>query len=178
MASTSSQAIQALRTSASSPSVRNPLTTTRHGSTQSNSQISTLSLDSVLSAANGDPMVALETLLTERNNLHQQNAQLWKLMEKSRAGYANSLKDLDRIRSERDKALAKLDTLVASDLSDPARTPKSSRPRFNPPSISQHPSDPRGTSLEISNQSSTLRPLINRHISDQHEHGKSCIYRF
>lgn len=33
-----------------------------------------------------------------------QNAQLWKLIEKQRSGYANVLRELERVRGERDQA--------------------------------------------------------------------------
>ncbi|KAG5653325.1 hypothetical protein H0H81_001065 [Sphagnurus paluster] len=56
-----------------------------------------------------DPkMAALEAAVTDRNVLSSQNAQLWKLIEKQRAGYNQILKELERVRSERDAYKAKL----------------------------------------------------------------------
>jgi RalA-binding protein 1 len=124
MDSASSEPNPALRPSQSTPVVRHVSTNTRHQTSQSSSHSNTLTLEAVLSAAHGNPTVALETLLADRNNLYQQNVQLWKLMEKSRAGYANSLKDLDRIRAERDRALAKLDALGAHDQVNPSKSVK------------------------------------------------------
>lgn len=47
-------------------------------------------------------MVALEVAVQERNTLSGQNAQLWKLMEKQRTGYAQLMKEVERVRGERD----------------------------------------------------------------------------
>jgi hypothetical protein len=66
---------------------------------------SVLTLDAVLEQhahAPSPTYAALEATLAERNLLAAQNAQLWKLIEKQRSGYAGMVKDLDRIRAERD----------------------------------------------------------------------------
>ncbi|KAG6868789.1 hypothetical protein C0993_010419 [Termitomyces sp. T159_Od127] len=56
-----------------------------------------------------DPkLAALEQAVNDRNALSSQNAQLWKLIEKQRAGYNQILKELERIRGERDALKAKL----------------------------------------------------------------------
>jgi RalA-binding protein 1 len=62
-----------------------------------------------MSSANGNTAVALESVLAERNMLSSQNTQLWKLIEKQRAVHGNAMKELERVRAERDRALAKLD---------------------------------------------------------------------
>ncbi|KAF8343429.1 hypothetical protein F5887DRAFT_972854 [Amanita rubescens] len=70
-----------------------------------------LSADALLkthSAAHDPKLAALEQAISERNNLSAQNSQLWKLIEKQRAGYNHILKELDRIRGERDTYKAKL----------------------------------------------------------------------
>ncbi|KAG6897105.1 hypothetical protein C0992_004037 [Termitomyces sp. T32_za158] len=55
-----------------------------------------------------DPkFAALEQAVNDRNALSSQNAQLWKLIEKQRAGYNQILKELERIRGERDALKAK-----------------------------------------------------------------------
>ena len=46
--------------------------------------------------------------------LSSQNTQLWKLIEKQRAVHGNAIKELERVRADRDKALAKLDPERAS----------------------------------------------------------------
>lgn len=64
-----------------------------------------LSLEAVLSAhaeAQNPAMSALEQTISERNLLSSQNAQLWKLIEKSRGLYNESQKNLERVRTERD----------------------------------------------------------------------------
>ncbi|KAJ7604045.1 hypothetical protein DFH06DRAFT_923779, partial [Mycena polygramma] len=70
-----------------------------------------LSLDALLSAhaAAQDPkLAALDQAVAERNVLSSQNAQLWKLIEKQRTGYNQILKELERVRGERDSYKAKL----------------------------------------------------------------------
>ncbi|KZV85703.1 RhoGAP-domain-containing protein [Exidia glandulosa HHB12029] len=68
-----------------------------------------LTLEAALAGANGSHAAALDAVLAERNGLSQQNAQLWKLIEKQRASYTNAMADLARIRAERDKAISRLD---------------------------------------------------------------------
>ncbi|KAJ7126609.1 hypothetical protein C8R43DRAFT_829556, partial [Mycena crocata] len=70
-----------------------------------------LTLDALLNAhaSSQDPkLAALEQAVAERNTLSSQNTQLWKLIEKQRAGYNQILKELERVRSERDGYKAKL----------------------------------------------------------------------
>ncbi|KAJ3720873.1 hypothetical protein C8R42DRAFT_626917 [Lentinula raphanica] len=56
-----------------------------------------------------DPMLsALQQALADRNALSSQNSQLWKLIEKQRAGYTQLLKELERVRNERDTYKARL----------------------------------------------------------------------
>ena len=47
-------------------------------------------------------LAALDQALAERNALSSQNSQLWKLIEKQRSGYNQMLKELERVRAERD----------------------------------------------------------------------------
>lgn len=71
----------------------------------------TSTLESLLSqyASAADPkLAALEQAITERNNLANQNQQLWKLIEKQRAGYNQILKELERVRTERDNYKSKI----------------------------------------------------------------------
>ncbi|KAF8633253.1 hypothetical protein AX15_001445 [Amanita polypyramis BW_CC] len=70
-----------------------------------------LSPDALLrahSAAQDPKLTALEQAINERNTLSAQNSQLWKLIEKQRAGYNQILKELERIRGERDMYKARL----------------------------------------------------------------------
>ncbi|KAG6854533.1 hypothetical protein C0991_005445 [Blastosporella zonata] len=56
-----------------------------------------------------DPkFAALEQAVNDRNVLSSQNAQLWKLIEKQRAGYNQIIKELERVRGERDAYKAKV----------------------------------------------------------------------
>jgi RalA-binding protein 1 len=57
------------------------------------------------------PMAALEQVISDRNVLSSQNSQLWKLVEKQRSGYSQILKELERVRSERDTFKARLTSL-------------------------------------------------------------------
>ena len=81
----------------SSPSSSRPQTTPQ------------LTVEAAMNIANGDTALALESVLSERNMLSSQNTQLWKLIEKQRAVHGNAIKELERVRAERDRALAKLE---------------------------------------------------------------------
>ncbi|KAG9128133.1 hypothetical protein FRC07_004475 [Ceratobasidium sp. 392] len=77
-------------------------------STSSNppaNQSSQKTLEQALNAASppGDLQSALGMLLDERNNVVQQNAQLWRIIEKQKASLASASKDLERIRAERER---------------------------------------------------------------------------
>jgi RalA-binding protein 1 len=68
------------------------------------------SMESLLAAhanAQSPPIAALEQAISERNTLSNQNSQLWKLIEKQRTAYNQILKELDRVRSERDSYKSK-----------------------------------------------------------------------
>lgn len=62
-------------------------------------------------AAQDPTYAALEHAVNDRNVLTAQNTQLWKLVEKQRTGYNQILKELDRIRGERDVYKKRLITL-------------------------------------------------------------------
>lgn len=73
-----------------------------------------ITLTSLLSSYTSAPnpqMAALEQVISERNVLSSQNSQLWKLVEKQRSGYSQMLKELERVRSERDTFKARLTSL-------------------------------------------------------------------
>jgi hypothetical protein len=77
-----------------------------------------ITLDSLLSTHANDPsppMAALHQLLGERNAFAAQNAQLWRLIEKQRSGYNQILKELERVRSERDVYRNRSNALVNAD---------------------------------------------------------------
>ena len=63
-------------------------------------------------ASSSNPAAAaLETVVADRNTLASQNVQLWKIIEKSRAGHTQLMKELERVRGERDVFRSKLHAL-------------------------------------------------------------------
>ncbi|EIW58705.1 uncharacterized protein TRAVEDRAFT_29197 [Trametes versicolor FP-101664 SS1] len=73
-----------------------------------------LAVDGLLAAHAGSPnppLAALETAVGERNSLSAQNTQLWKLIEKQRSGYNHIMKELERMRGERDLYRGRLQSL-------------------------------------------------------------------
>jgi RalA-binding protein 1 len=78
-------------------------------------------------ASASDPaQAALEQALLEWSTLSSQNAQLWKLIDKQRTGYNQLLKELERLRSERDSYRSRLHALDGTSDSRRHRTPKTS----------------------------------------------------
>ncbi|KAJ7576788.1 hypothetical protein C8J56DRAFT_370482 [Mycena floridula] len=78
-------------------------------STAQNSQILTVQSLLASNANAPDPkLAALDQAVMDRNTLSSQNAQLWKLIEKQRAGYNQILKELERVRGERDSYKARV----------------------------------------------------------------------
>ncbi|KAF9478273.1 hypothetical protein BDN70DRAFT_880139 [Pholiota conissans] len=116
----------------------------------------TITLEGLLKqhASSPDPTrAALEQVVADRNVLSSQNIQLWKLIEKQRTGYNQILKELERIRSERDSYKAKLVALNAvpngsSDKRQKTPNERSSRPSLDTvssfSSTNQHASQNRG----------------------------------
>jgi RalA-binding protein 1 len=84
-----------------------PTTHCRCSATASNLAGNQVSMQAALASANGDPLVALETILGERNTLSSQNSQLWKIIEKQRGMYNSLHKELDRAKAERDRLQSK-----------------------------------------------------------------------
>ncbi|KAL4063139.1 hypothetical protein J3A83DRAFT_1414775 [Scleroderma citrinum] len=73
--------------------------------TSTSTTSSPITLEALLAqhASAPDPFrAALDQALSERNVFASQNTQLWKLIEKQRSGYNQVLKELDRVRAERD----------------------------------------------------------------------------
>ncbi|KAL0067136.1 Rho GTPase activating protein [Marasmius tenuissimus] len=86
----------------------------------SNLPAAPLTLDGLLelhSRAPNPQLAALDQAVSERNLLSSQNAQLWKLIEKQRAGYNQILKELERVRNERDTYKARLNVAGGSTVS-------------------------------------------------------------
>ncbi|KAJ3885514.1 hypothetical protein GG344DRAFT_13468, partial [Lentinula edodes] len=59
-------------------------------------------------SASDPQLAALDQAVSERNVLSSQNSQLWKLIEKQRSGYNQIMKELERVRNERDAYKARL----------------------------------------------------------------------
>lgn len=77
----------------------------------------TITLDQALSThakADNPARAALEATLADRNNLSFQNAQLWKHLRRQRTNYAQAMKDVGRLRGERDSLKEKLQRLEKS----------------------------------------------------------------
>lgn len=102
-----------------------------------------LTLDALLTTHAGasDPkLAALDQAVAERNVLSSQNAQLWKLIEKQRTGYNQILKELERVRGERDGYKGKLTALVGA---SPDRRRKESTPNGGTPNGIENGDSPR-----------------------------------
>lgn len=109
----------------------------------------TVSVDALLKqhASASDPRTAaLEQAVTDRNVLSAQNAQLWKLIEKQRAGYNQILKELERIRGERDGYKSKLIALGAIPNSSDKRQ-KTNSERGSKPSLDLSVDSPTSVSV-------------------------------
>lgn len=88
--------------------------TVHTSSKPSSSSSHPLTVKSVLashSTAANPSLAALDQIVAERNTLSSQNSQLWKLVEKQRSGYSQILKELERVRAERDIYRARLETI-------------------------------------------------------------------
>ncbi|KAG8684297.1 hypothetical protein FRC09_015479, partial [Ceratobasidium sp. 395] len=121
------------KTAATSRSVAPRQSAQSVSSTSSNSpanQSSQKTLEQVLTMASspGDLHSALVALLDERNNVVQQNAQLWRIIEKQKASLATASKDLERIRAERERYRRLFEETTASGSgSERERRPTGSR---------------------------------------------------
>lgn len=99
-----------------------------------------------LHASASDPkLAAIDQALSERNVLSSQNSQLWKLIEKQRSGYNQIMKELERVRNERDTYKARLAVasggLAVSEKGLPSRerVPKQSTDSFVTDSSDHNP---------------------------------------
>ncbi|EKM81978.1 hypothetical protein AGABI1DRAFT_105366 [Agaricus bisporus var. burnettii JB137-S8] len=107
--------LQPQRSSSSPSSSTSALPSSSTSTSLSHSQpLSSTSLLRQHEAAPDSKLAALEQAVNERNVLAAQNTQLWKLIEKQRSGYNQIIKELDRIRGERDAYKAKVVALGGS----------------------------------------------------------------
>jgi RalA-binding protein 1 len=116
------------------------------------SSASQITVESSLAQANGSYEIALAQVVDERNTIYNQNRMLWKHVEKTKSAAAGYKKDLERIRAERDRALARIQQLTGED------------PRARPP---VH----RNASVDTLPPTQTERPIQPiRHLSDAGPH--------
>lgn len=120
----------------------------------------TITVESLLSqhVSSPDPTKsALVQLVADRNVLQSQNTQLWKLIEKQRTGYNQILKELERIRSERDSYKSKLSTLTGGS----EKRQKTTSERGARPSL-----DTVSSIISTNQPTSQIRSSAPRHNSD------------
>ncbi|KXN89381.1 putative Rho-type GTPase-activating protein 2 [Leucoagaricus sp. SymC.cos] len=90
-------------------------------------------------AASDPKMAALDQAVNERNILSAQNTQLWKLIEKQRSGYNHILKELERIRAERDSYKQKVLALGGNIDKRAKPSDRTTRPSIDAPDNPQNP---------------------------------------
>ncbi|KAF8557805.1 RhoGAP-domain-containing protein [Imleria badia] len=120
-----------------------------------------ISLDTLLAQhanAPNPPLAALDQALSERNIFSTQNTQLWKLIEKQRSGYNQVIKELERMRTERDTYKARLQ---AAGLSVELAKKDKDKPKSLRPSASN-------TAMSITSENGSFDPRATmvRHTSD------------
>ncbi|KDQ26922.1 hypothetical protein PLEOSDRAFT_51422 [Pleurotus ostreatus PC15] len=145
----------------------------------SNSPITSAALLQQHASAPNPLAAALEQAVTDRNALAGQNSSLWKLVEKQRAGYSQILRELERVRGERDtwraRAGGKRDDQHQGHSSNnpdnnepkhstPRKSPDEQGPPIRPPNNTVPP--PRKMSLSEFNGSPNLngnasQPVVN-----------------
>ncbi|KAH9479619.1 putative Rho-type GTPase-activating protein 2 [Psilocybe cubensis] len=120
-------------------------------------------------AASPDPKTAaLDQAVADRNVLSAQNAQLWKLIEKQRTGYNQILKELERIRAERDTYKVRLISLTGTASSSSDKRTKSTSERDRPrPSLDAAPtqaqSASKGAAPRHNSEDSANRAIAHPH---------------
>ncbi|KAF9048281.1 RhoGAP-domain-containing protein [Hymenopellis radicata] len=145
-------------------------TTSLPGSSSTNSLVpaaGAMTVDMILAqhAAAPDPkMSALEQALNDRNVLSSQNAQLWKLIEKQRSGYNQILKELERVRAERDSAKSKLGAVLNS--SD-RRHRSHDKAQPNHGSQQSHASPVPPSEIAATNSDHPRQTMIRHHSEEQ-----------
>lgn len=143
--------------SSASASLTN-LPSTATSSTQVSPQSTTVEALLKQHASSPDPKAAaLDQAVADRNVLSGQNTQLWKLIEKQRAGYNQILKELERIRGERDSYKNKLVALNALPNGSSDKRQKNSE-RGSRPSLDTTSSHTSSSSLTPPHSQARLPP--------------------
>jgi RalA-binding protein 1 len=147
-----------LRQTSASASFTN-LPSTATSSTQVSPQSTTVEALLKQHASSPDPKAAaLDQAVADRNVLSGQNTQLWKLIEKQRAGYNQILKELERIRGERDSYKNKLVALNALPNGSSDRRQKTTTERGSRPSLDTTSSHTSSSSLTPPHSQARLPP--------------------
>ncbi|TFK18453.1 RhoGAP-domain-containing protein [Coprinopsis marcescibilis] len=155
-------------TSNSSSSINLHATTASLSTASLATPAAAITLEAVLkqNALAADPKsAALDQVIAERNSMSAQNNQLWKLIEKQRTGYNQILKELERIRGERDSYKAKLQSLTgekpsrSGDRTNKLSLASSGRPRGDGKSEPV----PKAQSGSVSNDDSLMTPRGPQH---------------
>ncbi|KDR67937.1 hypothetical protein GALMADRAFT_257428 [Galerina marginata CBS 339.88] len=129
----------------------------------------TITVDGVLkqfSSAPDPKAAALDQVVSDRNVLSAQNTQLWKLIEKQRTGYNQILKELERIRGERDSyksRLAAINGTVANGALE--KRHKTTSERGSRPSLDTIASYTSNSSVATTY---TRQPAIRHHSDENH----------
>lgn len=123
-------------------------------------------------ASSPDPKAAaLDQAVADRNVLSGQNTQLWKLIEKQRAGYNQILKELERIRGERDSYKSKLVALNALPNGSSDKRQRNPSERGSRPSLDTTSSHTSSSSLTPPHSQTRLPPRQNSDdTANQREH--------
>lgn len=144
-----------------------PPTTSSSSSPSVSSSNQPLTVEALLKqhASALDPTAAaLSQVVADRNVLSAQNAQLWKLIEKQRAGYNTILKELERIRADRDFYKNKYAVLTGTPNGKSRGGDRTARPSID----SQNGSSP---AVHANNP----RQGISRHHSDDNSNNGKCL---
>ncbi|KAF8972613.1 hypothetical protein BDZ97DRAFT_1913115 [Flammula alnicola] len=156
---------QTTGSSASASLTNLPSTSTSTPAVQVSPQ--TITVEALLKqhASSPDPTsAALEQAVADRNVLSSQNTQLWKLIEKQRTGYNQILKELERIRGERDSYKSRLAALTGVPNGTSDKRQKTTSERGSRPSLDTTSSHTSVASISQTNFQT--RQMIPRHNSD------------
>ncbi|KAI0593262.1 hypothetical protein F4775DRAFT_520899 [Biscogniauxia sp. FL1348] len=117
-------------------------------SSQPGSQDASADVANLIRAA-GNPEAVIQYLLKEKNSQSQQNAQLWRLVDKQRAMILGLNKDLERALKEKEKYRKKLKDVMAAQDEHAKREPRSADPVAIPRVDANMPKGP-GTDVSAS----------------------------
>lgn len=157
----------------SSPTSTRPTNHSTMAASPSATSSAILTVDDLLAnyaSAPNPPLSALDYVVSDRNSLSSQNAQLWKVIEKQRIGYSQIMKALERVRGERDTYRSKLnsmgentDALLKSHREKEKREGKDS---LRPTASHSHLRPNENASSSSSSTSTPTRGVISRANSD------------